>query len=357
MRFLVVLVAAIAMMTEWSGAEAAETRITSFAFSCETPEGRKLKPKFGDVEGVFYTDIPAQRQQCVEAVKRKIALCRENTDFASNTRNEKYAECLPIFREQAKACVGHFQRELVKCDGGGRESAGAVRLDPGERLRIQGALAAEGFDPGPADNQFGPKTRRAIQAWQRANGYAATGALTARQAQALLGGAAPLEPFGPNWSIVENQRCQLYNPYPKPGATITWSGDCVDGKASGEGRVVWRGGYGEIVYEGGYRDGKRHGHGTATWPNGTRYEGEFRDDKFHRRGTATYASGTRYEGEWRDGKWHGRGTVTWASGSRYEGEWRDGEQHGRGTYTWADGDSKTCEWRDGESVDGTCEFH
>ena len=79
----------------------------------------------------------------MEAVKRKIALCRENTDFASNTRNEKYAECLPIFRKQAQACVGHFQRELVKCDGGGRESARAVSLDPGERRRIQAALTAE----------------------------------------------------------------------------------------------------------------------------------------------------------------------------------------------------------------------
>ena len=145
---------------------------------------------------MFYTDIPAQRQQCVEAVKRKIALCRENTDFASNPRNEKYAECLPIFREQARACVGHFQRELVKCDGGGRESARAVSLDAGERRRIQAALAAEGFDPGPADGQFGPKTRRAIQAWQQAKGLAATGELTTRQAEALLGGAAPLEPFG-----------------------------------------------------------------------------------------------------------------------------------------------------------------
>ena len=43
------------MLTGWSGAEAAEARITDFAFMCETPEGRKLKPKFGDVDGVFYT--------------------------------------------------------------------------------------------------------------------------------------------------------------------------------------------------------------------------------------------------------------------------------------------------------------
>ena len=174
MRALVALVAALLAATTGWNAHAAEARITSFAFSCETPEGRKLKPKFGDVEGVFYTDIPAQRQQCVEAVKRKIALCRENTDFASNTRNERYAECLPIFREQAQACVGHFQRELVKCDGGGRESAGAV----------------------------------------------------------------PLTPLGPNWLVTENQPCQAHNPVPIPGETITWSGPCVNGKASGDGLLA-----------------------------------------------------------------------------------------------------------------------
>ena len=76
--------------------------------------------------------------------------------------------------------------------------------------------------------------------------------------------AAALKPFGSNWIMAENQPCQLYNPSPKPGETVTWSGDCVDGKASGEGRVVWRGSYGESVYEGGYRDGKTHGHGIYT---------------------------------------------------------------------------------------------
>ena len=30
---------------------------------CETPEGLKLKPMFGDIDGVFYTDLPAQRQR------------------------------------------------------------------------------------------------------------------------------------------------------------------------------------------------------------------------------------------------------------------------------------------------------
>ena len=52
--------------------------------------------------------------------------------------------------------------------------------------RIQSALAAAGFDPGPADGRLGPRTRRAIEAWQRARGYAATGKLTEMQIEELL---------------------------------------------------------------------------------------------------------------------------------------------------------------------------
>ena len=331
MRALVALAAVLATMMGWSDSEAAEARITSFVFGCETPEGRKRKPKFGNVDGVFYTNLPAQREQCLEAVKRKIALCRVNIDFLSNTENEKYHQCLPIFEGQARSCVAHFETQRSKCGAGGSVSVETARLDSSERRRVQAALAAEGFDPGPADGKFGPKTRRAIEAWQQANGYVPTGELTSVEAESLLDRAAPLEPFGPNWSITENQPCQVHNPYPEPGETVTWSGACVDGKASGEGQVVWRGSYGEFVYEGGYRDGKMHGHGTYARANGGRYEGEWRDSKANGHGTYTWASGNRYEGEWRDSKPNGRGTLTWTNDD-YEGEWRDGcfgEKDGR----------------------------
>ena len=77
---------------------------------------------------------------------------------------------------------------------------------------------------------------------------------------------APLVPFGPNWIAVENQRCQMYNPNPDPGDTVTWSGTCVDGKTSGRGRAVWRySAGGEDVFKGEHRAGKAHGHGVYIW--------------------------------------------------------------------------------------------
>lgn len=33
--------------------------------------------------------------------------------------------------------------------------------------------------------------------------------------------------------------CLVYSPNPIPNETITWSGDCIDGKASGSGELTW----------------------------------------------------------------------------------------------------------------------
>ncbi|MCY4451206.1 MAG: peptidoglycan-binding protein [Immundisolibacterales bacterium] len=348
---IIALSAAVAMIAGLSAgptAAAAEARIETFVFGCETPDGRILKPKFGDIEGAVYPDLPAQRERCLSAIGRRVALCRENTDFSVGTNSEDLARCLTLFREQAQACVRHFTLERSKCAAGSGEPGEAARLDATGWRRVQQALLEDGFDPGPVDGILGPKTRGAVQAWQQANGFPATGALTRAQARALVGGAVPIEPFGPNWSFVENQPCQVHNPHPRRGELITWSGGCVDGRTSGSGRLVWRGDYGEHVYEGGYREGKRNGLGTYTWADGDRYEGEYRDGKEDGHGIWTAAGGDRYEGEWRAGFQNGRGTYSWVNGDRYEGQWRAGRPHGHGIWTGAGGDRY-----EGEMGDGT----
>ena len=68
-------------------------------------------------------------------------------------------------------------------------SAPAVEAEPGlkrsERRQVQEGLASLGFNPGPADGMFGPKTRAALLSWQKANGFAPTGSLTRDQATTL----------------------------------------------------------------------------------------------------------------------------------------------------------------------------
>ena len=317
MRRLAAVAATLAMMG-WSGAETAETRIGRFTFGCEILDGTTLKPKFGDVDGAHFGDLPAQRQQCLEAINRKIELCGENVDFASNARNREFPGCVSLFREQAQACTGHFELERAKCNSGGIPAAEAVSPDWNERQGIQAALAAAGFSPGPIDGIFGPKTRRATRAWQEAKGYAGSGELTRAQAEALLGGTAPPESAGPNWIVAENQPCLLYDPTPESGETVNWSGACADGKASGVGQWVLQNSDGEHTYTGHMRGGKIHGRGTFTWSNGG-----------------------YYEGEWREGKPHGHGTLNWTDGGRYEGEWRDGCFDQDGRRAWV-GSRATC---------------
>ena len=95
-----------------------------------------------------------------------------------------------------------------------------------------------------------------------------------------------IKPFGPNWIVAENQPCQLWHRNPKPGETVTWSGGCVDGKASGDGKAVWRNSRGGDIYQDGMQVGKPQGYGIFTTGDGDRYEGSWRDGKLHGRGTS-----------------------------------------------------------------------
>ena len=374
MSIYAAVAAGLAALMLWSGAEAAEATIRSFSFACEAPDGRIVKPMHGDIEGDTYTDLPAQRAQCLGTIDRKIALCWENTQFATEAENRELADCLPVFRNQARACVGHFSFERSKCgaddplpvediaseqedeavpettpDGRHRvkpadrimsaREAANVRTGPSPDFDIVGTVMAgdelhvtgevRGRDwlrveyPRSGDVAFiyGPLLRAAPQPAR---------ATTAAPETTTPETTAPRVPSGPSWSIAENQPCEVWNYGNRDYEPLTWSGNCAGGKASGDGRLVFRGGEG--VYEGAMRDGKMHGRGVLDWANGFRYEGELRDGKQHGQGTFTQASGEYYVGAWRNGRPHGQGTYTQVDGTTFDGTWRDGcfgEREGR----------------------------
>ena len=382
--------AGLAALMLWSGAEAAEAEIRSFSFGCETPDGRVVKPLHGDIEGDTYTDLPAQRAQCLGTIDRKIALCWENTRFASEAENEGLADCLPKFRDQARACVGHFSFERSKCGAedpvpaddmaseqedesalettlGGRHrvkpvdrlmsarEAANVRTGPspdydivgtvmpGDELHVTGEVRGRDWlrvtYPRSGDEAYiyGPLLRLVKQlprAAESASTPSAAEASTPSVAEASTPSAAeastPPQPSGPSWSIAENQPCEVWNYGNKDYEPLTWSGPCMNGKASGSGRLVFLSGEG--VYDGAMQGGKMHGRGVLDWANGFRYEGELRDGRQHGHGTLTQASGAHYVGGWREGRPHGQGTYTQADGTTFEGAWRDGcfgEREGR----------------------------
>ena len=118
------------------------------------------------------------------------------------------------------------------------------------------------------------------------------------------------------WQTLENNpSCVVWNANPQSNETVTWTGDCVSGKAQGRGTQVWR--YLED------EEWKEH-----------KYTGEMKDGKRHGRGVMVTASGNRYEGDWKEGKQHGRGVYVWANGDRYEGDFKDGKEHGRRVKVW-----------------------
>jgi hypothetical protein len=124
-------------------------------------------------------------------------------------------------------------------------------------------------------------------------------------------------------------------------------GEFKDGKFNGKGTHTWVDG---AKYEGEYKDDKRHGKGTCTFPDGEKYVGEFKDDKFNGKGIYTFPNGDKYVGEFKDDKFNGKGTFTYPNGEKYVGEYKDNKRDGKGTHTFPDGKKTTGEWKDGEFV-------
>ena len=96
------------------------------------------------------------------------------------------------------------------------------------------------------------------------------------QAMAQADRSAP-----PGWITATNQPCKIWNPAPQPNESVTWSGPCKDGLASGKGVLVWtENGKPDVKFEGEYANGKRNGHGVMITPDGNRVEGEWLLDRF-----------------------------------------------------------------------------
>ncbi len=162
------------------------------------------------------------------------------------------------------------------------------------------------------------------------------------------------QPSG-NWIADQNAHCKVWDSYPSPGHSITWTGECAGGLAQGHGTLQWfnDGKPGERD-EGEFKDGKQHGRGVRVFSNGARYEGDFKDGKREGHGVEVYADGSRYDGEWKDNTFEGHGVGTVANGNRFEGEFHAGKPNGQGAYTAKNG-TVSGNWINGCFKDGDVE--
>ena len=91
-RLAAFAVAIAAAMVCSEDIHSAEARIEGCEFGCDAPNGTRFKPEPGDVEGVVYTCLPAERQHCLRTLKRKIDLSGENIVFEVDEKIDEHVE-------------------------------------------------------------------------------------------------------------------------------------------------------------------------------------------------------------------------------------------------------------------------
>eukprot|EP00048_Salpingoeca_helianthica_P016679 m.233595 g.233595 ORF g.233595 m.233595 type:complete len:317 (-) comp19220_c0_seq1:27-977(-) len=126
-----------------------------------------------------------------------------------------------------------------------------------------------------------------------------------------------------------------------------YEGDGSNGRAHGRGTLTYPNG---DRFVGLFEGGKRQGQGTYFFSNGDRFEGVYSQGKASGPGKLFYSDGHRFEGEFSDDKANGPGTEYFADGSRLEGVYRENRLHGRVVGVRPDGSRREEIWRDGERL-------
>ncbi len=332
---------------------------------------KELKPKFGDIGGVYYTDVAENREACRQAIKNKIALCRQNTSFVSNTLDRKYPGCLPIFRQQAGICVTHFRRQTSKCD-----VFGSARIDDftGFACTVTKTVVEEGGEPergpgiAPMDRRMTARTRvnlragpgtdhrvvgslaagQAVQATGRAGAWlriarpgggtafvhgdfmvAAAGREQQPQTRSTAAGLSPkcagMGKGAKCWNELANRPgCYVFEPNYRPGIRVTWSGACAGSVAVGRGTWRWKTSRGSGEGTGALVRGKLHGRWVYRW------------------------EGHALEGPYVNGKQHGRWIFRNVRGDVSEGPYVNGKMHGMWIFRNADGNCRASRFSHGK---------
>jgi len=122
------------------------------------------------------------------------------------------------------------------------------------------------------------------------------------------------------WVSVNNNGCEILDPYYSDGVTMKWDGQCVNNKADGYGVLSkFVNGENESIYEGEYENGIREGKGTFAHKDGSVKKGSFVKGQLIGWGTMTDDEGNIYEGEFFNYRIQGKGVLTRANGTKSEG--------------------------------------
>ena len=136
-----------------------------------------------DEEAALRRKIEGEMRQKAEAEE---ATRRQAAEEAAR-RAEAQAAAQRQSEEEAKSKAAAEAARTEGADAKAAEAAEtALHLSPSDRQRLQVALTALGFATGGTDGVFGPRSREMIAAWQKMNGRAATGYVSAETQRELL---------------------------------------------------------------------------------------------------------------------------------------------------------------------------
>ena len=183
------------------------------------------------------------------------------------------------------------------------------------------------------------------------------------------------------WMELSNQpECYVWDPHLQVDETATWTGDCAEGMAQGQGTVswAWNGSKKTVetghlvdgrvhgrwksrnadghVWEGPFEQGKRHGKWRINWADengdltGSWSEGPFVDGKQQGLWTARWTNGSVEKRPVVDGKRHGQLTGRGAEGNTWEVRYVQGKRHGQGTWRKKDGSVQKRFYVEGQNV-------
>ena len=137
--------------------------------------------------------------------------------------------------------------------------------------------------------------------------------------------------------LASHPSCHVWDDHYYANQTVTWTGGCAGGLASGTGNLKWVRGDDENEHTGMLREGKHHGQWVLRFANGNVAKGPYVDGKHHGQWTLRFANGNVLEGPYVDGKMHGRWVFRLADGGIQEGPYVDGKKHGQWVERFANG--------------------
>ena len=171
----------------------------------------------------------------------------------------------------------------------------------------------------------------------------------------------PAQPFRPElacegqaegaecWKeLASHPACYVWDDYYYADQTVTWTGGCSGGLASGTGMLRWVWGGEGHEYSGLLQNGKHEGHTVERDADGVVREGPYVDGKRNGHWVIRFEDGQVEEGPVLDGKRNGHWLARHADGDVSEGPFVDGKQHGDWILRRPDGTTEHSTYVNGE---------